>query len=90
MTNLEQDVADLDNRMDEIGAMAAAFSGLHPNPRATGRNQVAIGAGIYKEATAAALGYFHIINENVMLNAGVSSSFHDGNTAAKAGITFCW
>ena len=56
VTNLEQDVADLDNRMDEIGAMAAAFSGLHPNPRATGRNQVAIGAGIYKKTTAAALG----------------------------------
>ena len=73
-----------------MGALAAAFAG-HPNPHATGRNQVAVGTGFYKQSAAVAMGYFRIVNENVMLNAGVSTNLAGGGeTAVKAGITFAW
>ena len=52
---------------------------------------MAVGTGFYKQSAAVAMGYFRIVNENVMLNAGVSTNLAGGGeTAVKAGITFAW
>jgi len=70
-------------------ASMAALSALVPNARASGNTQLSMGTGAYEGHTAIAVGGFHWINDNVMLNAGASWSNSSGS-AYKAGITWSW
>jgi hypothetical protein len=80
----------LDDRVDNVGAMGAAFSALVPASRSTGDTQVAIGVGAYKNAQAVAGSVFHYINNNLFVNAGVSVSGDGDDVAGRAGMTFSW
>ena len=64
-------VGELDNRMNKVGAGAAALAALHPldfDP--DDKWDIAAGIGNYKNATAAAVGLFYRPNERTMLNLG--------------------
>lgn len=83
------------NRMDEIresvnivGAHAAALSGLHPiqyNPYEPTTLTAAVGT--YRDAYAFAVGAFHYVRENVLINIGASVS-DDSDVMGRAGISF--
>ena len=74
--NLEQGVAELNNRVgeledriDKVGAMAAAIANLRTmgyDPAAP--TEVAVGIGQYRDETGAALGLFHYPNRDFMLS----------------------
>ena len=80
--NLEQGVAELNNRVgeledriDKVGAMAAAIANLRTmgyDPAAP--TEVAVGIGQYRDETGAALGLFHYPNRDFMLSLSVSTS----------------
>ncbi len=80
--NLEQGVADLnsrvnhlEDRIDKVGAMAAAIANLRTmgyDPAAP--TEVAVGLGQYRDETGAALGLFHYPNRDFMLSLSVSTS----------------
>jgi len=84
---LEGKIDSLDERLDDVGAVSAAFSAMVPNYRAAGDTQLSLGLGNYSGSNALAAGVFHYVNDNILLNAGVSSSFNSDGTASRAGIT---
>ena len=79
---------DLSDRVDELGAMSAAFSALVPNARAPGNTQLSVGVGGYESELGVAAGLFHYVNDRVLVNAGVSSTGNE--TSGRAGVTFGW
>lgn len=86
---LRMDVSDLRKKFNSGMASMAALTALVPNARANGNTQLAIGTGAYEGHTAMAIGGFHWVNDNILLNAGVSW----GNSSDKAyrmGITYSW
>jgi hypothetical protein len=85
---LTRRVDHLDDRLDDVGALAAAFSGLQANSHARGRTQFAVAAGTHRGSAAVAAGFFQIVNEHVMIDAGLSAAFRGEDTAANAGSTF--
>ena len=85
-----QQFRELDDRVDDVGAISAAFSALVPAPRGTGDTQVALGVGTYSGSQAVAGGVFHHFNDNLFLNAGVSVSGNGDEVAGRAGMTFSW
>ena len=80
--NLEQGLSDLnsrvdklDDRIDKVGAMAAAIANLRTmgyDPAAP--TEVAVGLGQYRDETGAALGLFHYPNRDFMLSLSVSTA----------------
>jgi len=86
--NVKDDVDDLEDRLDEVGAMAAAFSAVQPNWKSPGNTQIAVGLGYYESEGALAAGIFHHINDTIMINAGVSTTFSEQETAGRVGITW--
>ncbi len=86
--DVKDDLDDLEDRVDAVGAFSAAFSALVPNDRAAGNTQVALGLGTYSGETAIAAGVFHYVNDNILINAGVSHSMKQSETAGRAGITY--
>ena len=80
--NLEQGVSELNNRVgeledriDKVGAMAAAIANLRTmgyDPAAP--TEVAVGVGQYRDETGMALGLFHYPNRDFMLSLSVSTS----------------
>ena len=57
-------------RLDKVGALAAAMSGLAPLAYKEGEpTQGSIATGFYSGETAIAAGLYHYTNENVLLNA---------------------
>jgi hypothetical protein len=82
------DIKDLEDELDAVASMSAAMSALVPNDRAAGNTQISLGLGTYDGATAGALGLFHYVNDNILLNAGAAADFSgDGEVAGRAGIT---
>jgi hypothetical protein len=86
--NVKDDVDDNSDRLDEVGAMAAAFSAVQPNWKSPGNTQIALGLGYYESEGALAAGIFHHINDTIMINAGVSTTFSEQETAGRIGITW--
>ena len=98
---LDQNIERVEGKVDSLGkrvnkmhhemksgfASLAAMSALVPNARVAGDTQIAVGTGYYRGTTGFALGAFHHVNDNVLLNAGAS---YGGNGAAvfKGGVTF--
>ena len=82
VSNVEQGVSELNNRVgeledriDKVGAMAAAIANLRTmgyDPAAP--TEVAVGIGQYRDETGAALGLFHYPNRDFMLSLSVSTS----------------
>ena len=65
----------LENRIDKVGAMAAAIANLRTmgyDPAAP--TEVAVGVGQYRDETGMALGLFHYPNRDFMLSLSVSTS----------------
>ena len=87
MARIDHRVDQLEDEMDEVAALASAFSALVPNARSTSDTQLSLGLGNYGSANAVALGVFHYIDDNVLLNVGASTAFGNSKTAARAGIT---
>ena len=79
---------DLGERINVVGAHAAALSGLHPidyNPYEPTTLSAAIGT--YRDEYAVAVGVFHYTRENVMFNLGASLC-SDGDIMGRAGVSF--
>ena len=70
-------------------ASLAAMSALVPNARVAGDTQISVGAGHYRGTTGFALGAFHHVNDNVLLNAGAAYG-GNGSATFKGGVTFGW
>ena len=76
------------DKINQVGAMSAAFSALVPNDRVAGNTQISLGYGYYDSESALAAGVFHYVSDNVLLNAGVSGSVNGGSLSGRAGVTF--
>jgi autotransporter adhesin len=88
ISRVNKNLNDLDDRVDDVGAMGAAFSALVPNSRSKGNTQLSVGVGVYSNSQAIAAGLFRYIDNDVLLNAGVSATSDE--VAGRAGITFGW
>ena len=75
INNVESRLGDVEERIDKVGAMAAAIANLRTmgyDPEAP--TEIAVGVGQYKSETGLALGIFHYPNQDFMLSASLSSS----------------
>ena len=84
---LDHRVDNLGNRVDKVGAGAAALAALHPmdfDP--DDKLTFAAGYGNYKGKNAAAVGAFYRPDEKVMLSVG--GTFGNGENMVNAGISF--
>ena len=73
--NVENRLSEVEDRIDKVGAMAAAIANLRTmgyDPEAP--TEVAVGIGQYKSETGLALGIFHYPNQDFMLSASISTS----------------
>ncbi len=80
-------ISDLDNRVNKVGAGAAALAALHPldfDPDA--KWDFAAGYGNYRGANAAAVGAYYRPNEDTMFSVG--GTFGNGENMVNAGISF--
>ena len=80
-------VSNLDNRINKVGAGAAALAALHPldfNP--DDKWNFAVGYGNYRNANSVAVGAFYQPNENTMFN--VATNFGNGENMINAGVSF--
>lgn len=87
IASLGGQVSRLDNRIDRVGAGAAALAALHPldfDPDA--KWDFAAGYGNYRGANATAIGAFYRPNEDVMFSVG--GSFGGGENMVNAGVSF--
>ena len=79
---------ELRERINVVGAHAAALSGLHPiqyNPYEPTTLSAAIGT--YRDEYAVAVGVFHYYRENVLFNLGASLC-SDGDLMGRMGVSF--
>ncbi|CAM3331692.1 S-layer-like y domain-containing protein [Megasphaera elsdenii] len=80
-------ISDLDNRVNKVGAGAAALAALHPldfDPDA--KWDFAAGYGNYRGANAAAVGAYYRPNEDTMFSVG--GTFGNGENMVNAGVSF--
>ena len=80
---------DTNREMRAGFASTAALTALVPNARADNNTQLSMGTGVYRDRAGFALGAFHYVNDNVLLNAGVSYG-GTKSVIGKAGVTFGW
>ena len=93
-SNITESISDLNNKVNKLDkkvksgfASSAALSSLVPNARAAGNTQVSASTGYYDGKVGGAVGVFHYVNDNVLVNAGVSYA-GDESLMARAGVTF--
>lgn len=89
LNSLDKRVDRIQNRMESGFATMAALSGLHPNPRAKGKTQVAVAGGMYRDNIAGAVGIFHNFKDNIMLSVGAAYGGEE-SWAGNVGLTFSW
>lgn len=80
-------ISNLDNRVNKVGAGAAALAALHPldfDPDA--KWDFAAGYGNYRGANAAAVGAYYRPNEDTMFSVG--GSFGNGENMVNVGVSF--
>jgi hypothetical protein len=83
---IKENTMNLDNRLDKVGAGAAALAALHPldfDP--DDKWDFAAGYGNYRSANAAAIGIFYRPNEDTMFSIG--GSFGGGENMVNAGLS---
>lgn len=84
--NMNNTVGELGERINKVGAGAAALAGLHPldfDPH--DKWDIAAGFGNYRNASAAAVGLFYRPNERTMLNVGFTMG--DSRNMINAGVS---
>ena len=87
ITNINGRVNNLDNRINKVGAGAAALAGLHPldfDP--SDKWNFAVGYGNYRNANSVAVGAFYRPDENTMVSVG--TNFGNGENMVNAGVSF--
>ena len=75
INSIDNRMGELEERIDKVGAMAAAIANLRTmgyDP--TAPTEIAVGIGQYRSETGAALGLFHYPNRDFMLSMSVSTS----------------
>lgn len=83
VTRLDGRINDVNDRVNKVGAMAAAIASL----KSIGYDpQVSIGLGQYKGETGVAMGFFHYPNKNFMINVSLSTA--GGETMGGIGATW--
>ena len=85
--NLNGRISNLDNRVNKVGAGAAALAALHPldfDPDA--KWDFAAGYGNYRGANAAAVGAYYRPNEDTMFSVG--GTFGNGENMVNVGVSF--
>ncbi|WP_455611528.1 YadA-like family protein, partial [Cloacibacillus porcorum] len=86
--NAYRRIDTIDERVQVVGAHAAALSALHPVPyNPYEPTTFSAGFGMYRNEQSVAVGVFHYVRENVLVNAGFSLN-SDGDTMGRAGISF--
>lgn len=87
INSLAGSVHKLGDRVDRVGAGAAALAALHPlDYDPANKWDFAAGYGNYKGASAVSIGSFYRPNENTMLSIG--GSFGGGENMVNAGVSF--
>ena len=87
INQLGQAVNKLDNRINRVGAGAAALAALHPgNYDPDDKVDFAAGFGNYRGASAAAVGMYYHPDETTTMSVG--ASFGGGENMVNAGITW--
>ena len=84
--NMNNAIGELGERINKVGAGAAALAGLHPldfDPE--DKWDIAAGFGNYRNASAAAVGLFYRPNERTMLNVGFTMG--DSRNMINAGVS---
>ncbi|WP_295235222.1 ESPR-type extended signal peptide-containing protein [Veillonella sp.] len=77
---------DLNNRMNAIGAHAAAMAALHPMEFANGeKTSIAAGIGTFQSKQAMAIGAFYRPNDDTMFSA--AGSFGSGENMFNVGVS---
>ena len=87
ITNIGNKVGELDSRIDEVGAGAAALPALHPldfDP--DDKWDFAAGYGNYRGENAVAIGAFYRPNEDTMFSVG--GTVGNGDNMVNAGVSF--
>lgn len=87
ITNIGNKVGELDSRIDEVGAGAAALAALHPldfDP--DDKWDFAAGYGNYRGENAVAIGTFYRPNEDTMFSVG--GTVGNGDNMVNAGVSF--
>lgn len=80
-------VSNLDNKVNKVGAGAAALAALHPldfDP--DDKWDFAVGYGNYRNANSVAFGAFYRPNEDTMFSLG--TNFGNGENMFNAGLSF--
>ena len=86
ITNLNNRVGEVEQRVNKVGAGSAALAALHPlNFNPDDKWTVAAGYGHYHNANSAALGAFYRPNEDTMFSIG--STVGNGNPQLNAGVS---
>lgn len=87
INQLGRSIYDLDNRVDQVGANAAALAGLHPlDYDPDNKLEFAVGYGNYRSADAVAVGAFYHPDENVMVSLGGATG--GGEDMINLGVSF--
>lgn len=87
VTRLDGRINDVNDRVNKVGAMAAAIAYLKSigyDPQAP--SEFSIGLGQYKGETGVAMGFFHYPNKNFMINVSLSTA--GGETMGGIGATW--
>lgn len=87
ITNIGNKVGELDSRIDEVGAGAAALAASHPldfDP--DDKWDFAAGYGNYRGENAVAIGAFYRPNEDTMFSVG--GTIGNGDNMVNAGVSF--
>lgn len=85
--HMDNRISNLDNRVNKVGAGAAALAALHPldfDP--DDKWDFAVGYGNYRDANSVALGAFYRPNEDTMFSLG--TNFGNGENMFNAGLSF--
>ena len=78
-------ISNVDNKVNKVGAGAAALAALHPMDT-DGKFSMAAGFGNYRDANAMALGVFYRPNDQVMFSMG--GSLGNGENLLNVGVSF--
>ena len=89
LNRVENKVNDLRHDFRSGMASMAAMTALVPNSRSAGNTSLSLGTGAYDGHTAMAVGGFHYLTDNILLNAGVAWG-NTNDATYRLGITWSW